>query len=358
MVNEARVQEIVETIIAPRLSLPSGPCRIAALQGDASNRRYYRVRLSGAEAGPSLVLMELAAPEDFKASEEKVSAGTVAVRELPFINILRHLQACRVAVPQLYHYEEPAGWVFLEDLGDATLWELLQGRDPKTLKEYYLQAVDELLKIQHEGSRRNGSDCIAFGRAFDVPLLLWEFDHFLEYGVGVYKGRRLPPGDRQRALELFEGLARSLAAQPRCLTHRDYHSKNLMVRDGQVRVLDFQDALMGPPQYDLASLLRDSYVQLPEDLVQDLLAYYLERTETLGGMSPDRAEFLKLFDYMSIQRNLKAAGRFAYIQAVKKNPGYLPFIPPTLAYVRRNFKKHPELRELQGVLSRYVEELQ
>jgi aminoglycoside/choline kinase family phosphotransferase len=358
MLDEAAVQGILRDILTRQLHLSPGHYNITPLRGDASNRRYYRLHPSDSMEGDSVVVMELAEPEAFKKSEEAVSASQVPVRELPYINILKHLTASQVAVPQLYYYQEKRGWLFLEDLGDMTLWEELKGRDLETHRRYYMQAIEELLKIQIQATRLPNPDCIAFGRAFDVPLLMWEFDHFLEYGVEVYKKRKIQPQDRQKIRAIFEEISRSLAAEPRCFTHRDYHSRNLMIHRGKIRVLDFQDGLMGPAQYDLASLLRDSYLSLPEGLIAELLEYYIDRKQALEGVALNRQGFMRLFDMMSIQRNLKAAGRFSYIDAVKQNPHYLQFIPPTLGSVRKNLAKYPELGELHTILSRYVEELQ
>jgi len=357
MLDEAAVQDILRGVLGCQLQLSPGRYAITPLRGDASNRKYYRLYPADHRQGFSIIVMELAEPEAFKKSEEQVSTSHVPIRELPYINILKHLQACQVAVPQLYYYEEKKGWLFLEDLGDITLWEELKGGDLEIHQRYYILAIDELLKIQLQGTRLTSSDCITFGRAFDVPLLMWEFDHFLEYGVEVYKKKKITPEDRRKIREVFEEIARSLAAEPRYFTHRDYHSRNLMIHKGKIRVLDFQDALMGPAQYDLASLLRDSYLSLSEDLIKELLDYYLDRKRALEGVAVDRQKFLRLFDWMSIQRNLKAAGRFAYIDAVKRNPNYLQFIPSTLSNVRRNLAKYQELGELKTVLSRYVEEL-
>jgi hypothetical protein len=358
MLNEAAVQDILRKVLARQLPLSPGRYEITPLRGDASNRRYYRLHPSDHGKGDSVIVMELAEPEAFKKSEEKVSTNLAPIRELPYINILKHLKNSQVAVPQLYYYDEKKGWLFLEDLGDITLWEELKGRDLETHRRYYTQAIDELLKIQIQATHLANPDCIAFGRAFDAPLLMWEFDHFLEYGVEVYKKKKIAPQDRQKVRAIFEDIAQSLAAEPRCFTHRDYHSRNLMVQGGKIRVLDFQDALMGPAQYDLASLLRDSYLSLPEKLMTELLDYYMDRKQTLEGQPMNRQSFVRLFDRMSIQRNLKAAGRFAYIDTVKHNPNYLQFIPPTLGYVRKNLAKYPELGELHDILSRYVEELQ
>ena len=357
MLDEAAVQDILRGVLGRQLHLSPGRYAITPLRGDASNRKYYRLYPADHGQGHSMIVMELAEPEAFKKSEEQVSASHIPIRELPYINILKHLQACQVAVPQLYYYEEKKGWLFLEDLGDITLWEELKGRDLETHRRYYTQAIDELLNIQIQGTRLANPNCIAFGRAFDVPLLMWEFDHFLEYGAEVYTKKKITPQDRQKIRTIFEEIVQSLAAESRYFTHRDYHSRNLMVQTGKIRVLDFQDALMGPAPYDLASLLRDSYSSLPEGLISELLDYYIDRRQALEGSPVDRQKFLRLFDFMSIQRNLKAAGRFAYIDAVKHNPNYLQFIPPTLGYVRNNLAKYPELGELKEVLSHYVEEL-
>jgi aminoglycoside/choline kinase family phosphotransferase len=141
-------------------------------------------------------------------------------------------------------------------------------------------------------------------------------------------------------------------------THRDYHSRNLMVDGGRLGVIDFQDALMGPATYDLASLLRDAYIQLDEALVDDLVAYYLDRMAERGSVWNDRPAFRFLFDLTSIQRNLKAAGRFVYIDRVKGNAKFLADVPRVLGYVKRNLQKYSDLAALRKHLTPYVPELQ
>jgi aminoglycoside/choline kinase family phosphotransferase len=130
-----------------------------------------------------------------------------------------------------------------------------------------------------------------------------------------------------------------------------------MIHQGRVWVLDFQDALMGPCVYDLASLLRDSYVKLEEDLIDDLIEYYLHKKEAMDKIRLDGSSFRRLFDLTSIQRNLKAAGRFIYIDIVKKNDRFLKYVPQTLGYVKRNLEKYPELAKLKLLLSRYCRDL-
>ena len=279
------------------------------------------------------------------------------VTELPYNNILNHLAKCNVGVPRLFHYEKEKGLLFLEDLGDMLLEERVKGSSPTGCKDYYKKAIDELIKIHTCATKTDDKDCIAFGRGFDIPLLMWEFDHFIEYGIEDARGMKIPENDRKAMMDIFYSISDKLAKEPRVFTHRDYHSRNLMIHNDKIRVLDFQDALMGPCQYDLASFLRDSYIALPEDMIDELLEYYISKKEAVDGIKINRKNFRELFDLMSIQRNLKAAGRFAYINSVKKKDFYLQFIPQTLGYVKRNLKKYSGLKELHKLLSKYVEEL-
>jgi aminoglycoside/choline kinase family phosphotransferase len=329
--------------------------KLAPLAGDASNRRYFRLEVAG---GPphTLVLMQLASPEAFKKSEEAVSAGAPAVTELPFVNILRHLEKANVAVPALHYYDEKTGLLYLEDLGDMTLADASgHGAGPDT-PEFYYQAVDALAHLHLNASFPADPHCIAFGRAFDVPLLMWEFDHFIEYGIEKRGDLTLPPQDRDTLRREMGKIATLLAEQPRVFTHRDYHSRNLMVQDNRLRVIDFQDALMGPATYDLASLLRDSYLFLPEELVDELVVRYLDAMAKAGA-ALDRVKFTRLFDLTSIQRNLKAAGRFVYILLEKNNDRYIQYIPRTLSYVKTNLGRYRNLKTLETVLARHVPEL-
>jgi aminoglycoside/choline kinase family phosphotransferase len=350
--DQFRVAETVRT----KLPFSAALVSIAPLAGDASNRRYFRLKLHGAL--PSVVLMQLASPEAFKQSEEAVT-GTCAITELPFINVLDHLAKVDVPVPTLYHYDAEAGLLYLEDFGDVTLLAAYQRNAQSGSTALYRQAIEILTRMHVRASEPNAR-CVAFQRAFDVPLLMWEFDHYLEYGVQA-RHRPMAPTDRSATREEFGKIAATLAGQPRVFTHRDYHSRNLMVRASEARplgVLDFQDALLGPMAYDLASLLRDAYVALDESLIEGLLEYYRELMAASGRTLPERGEFRKVFDLNSIQRNLKAAGRFVYIDRVKGNPSFLSDVPRVLGYVRRNLAKYPQLTNLHRTLARYVPELQ
>ncbi len=354
----ALVADTVQTKLPFRVELAKKGDRPVAptpLAGDASNRRYFRIELAG---GPphTLVLMQLASPEAFKQSEEAVSGAVPPVTELPYINILSHLAKADVPVPALYYYDQPAGLLYLEDVGDVTLTQACQVATSPDTPELYRHAVDLLVRLHLKATFPADPACLAFGRAFDVPLLMWEFDHFIEYGIEKRAGKVLPEADRQRIRAEMRKIAAVMAEQPRVFTHRDYHSRNLMVQDGLLRVLDFQDALMGPATYDLASLLRDSYLSLDQDLIDELVIRYLEG-RAQAGAPLDRVPFLRLFDLTSVQRNLKAAGRFAYIAREKHNDRYLQYIPRTLGYVKRNLERYRDLHPLRKALARYVPEV-
>lgn len=342
-----------------RSQLPGcGPFKkLTPIVGDASNRRYFRIEL-GSGSPRSVILMQLADPEAFKRSEEAVSGAKHTITELPFVNVRTHLAKAGVSVPTLYYYDQGAGLLYLEDFGDLTLSQASRESKPDELKTYYLQAIDILIRIQVKATSPADPQCLAFHRSFDVPLLMWEFDHFLEYAIIARQGKPMHEDDQRVIREECGKIATMLAGQPRIFVHRDYHSRNLMVDQTRLGVLDFQDALMGPATYDLASLLRDAYIALDESLVDDLIAYYLDRLEAQRQVWTNREAFRRLFDFTSIQRNLKAAGRFVYIDQVKGNPKFLADIPRTLGYVRRNLSKYPELGTLRKHLAPYVPELQ
>ena len=307
--------------------------------------------------------MQLADPEGFKASEEAVSGKEAEIAELPFMNVLKHLKAADIPVPVVYFYDEPAGLLYLEDFGDVTLAQACQEASADIIEKLYRQAIDVLVKLHVQGSMPSKNSCLAFSRSFDVPLYLWEFDHFLEYGIVARRGQPMCSEDLVPIQEEFQRMAGWMAEQPMVLTHRDFHSRNLMVEGVRMGVIDFQDALMGPVTYDLASLLRDSYITLDESLIDRLLVYYQEKmcralpfSQYSSMHLSDDQMFRRLFDYSSIQRNLKAAGRFVYIDRVKGNPKFLESIPRTLHNVRANLTKYPQLHRLLKHLSPYVPE--
>ena len=330
---------------------PSDSWTVTQLAGQASNRAYYRVATPGA----SYVLMVM--PEG--AGPEEVTSGE-APEELPFVNVHRYLERLGVRVPRIFDWDEAAGIMVLEDLGDVTFEAglALQGGGASRREALYGRAVDLLAAMRAKADADRDAGCLAWGRAFDFSLYRWEFDHFLEWGLQARHGVKLPGEEASRVAALGDSICRALAELPRGFTHRDYQSRNLMLLEGDELVLiDFQDALQGPRQYDLVALLRDSYVELELPFVEEMVRRYLSRLAEAGGPSLDAESFLADFHLLTVQRKLKDAGRFVFIDRVKKNPSFLPWIPSSLRYVREALSKRPELADLHRILAAHVPEL-
>jgi aminoglycoside/choline kinase family phosphotransferase len=327
--------------------LPAAGAPVLKLKGDASSRSYYRV----GHPPESVVLMVM--PPDAAVRSDEVTHGAIP-QELPFLNVHRYLQRVGVRVPRVLLEDVPAGVLVLEDLGDLTFEQALRGGDRTRL---YREAVQLLASLRVAAERAPDPGCLAFTRAFDERLYDWELHHFREWGLEVWSGRTPSPDERALLDRSFQELAAELAQAPRGFTHRDYQSRNLMVKGGELVLIDFQDALLGPRQYDLVALLRDSYVELDPDFVDAMLDEYLIAVEVLTGEQTDPVAFKASFDLLTVQRKLKDAGRFEFLDRVKGNPSFLPSIPASLRYVRDAFARLPRLAPLQRLLAAYVPEL-
>ncbi|MCY1015958.1 aminoglycoside phosphotransferase family protein [Pyxidicoccus sp. MSG2] len=321
---------------------------IKKLKGDASNRSYYRVG-----AAPDSWVVMVMPPDATKKSEEATKGEPP--KELPFVNVHRYLEKLGVRVPRILRYDEPAGMMVLEDLSDITFESALEGG--KHNEALYTRAVDLLARLRVQAEKHQDPDCLAFTRAFDEDLYDWELHHFREWGLEAWSGKQPTAAERAELDRTFRDIAKQLAAAPRGFTHRDYQSRNIMVKEGELVVIDFQDALQGPRQYDLVALLRDSYVELDRTFVDKMLDRYIATFKEASGEAIDAAAFKSFFDLLTIQRKLKDAGRFEFINRVKGNPGFLVSIPASLRYVRDAFARKPELRKLQELVAKYVPEL-
>jgi aminoglycoside/choline kinase family phosphotransferase len=309
--------------------------RVVPLTGDASDRKYFRVLLPD---DGSIVLA--------------LHAQAIEFTTLPFANVAQLFTAVPLPVPAIVGHSDALGIVALQDLGDVTLQAHLGTASRTDHQALYREAVEFIDRLQRRGGDLASDHFQPYGVAFDVEKLTWELRFFVRHFVEAYRGATIS-ADEQAALdEEWAAIAHDLAAEPRVLCHRDYHSRNLMLRDGHLYIIDFQDARMGPDTYDLVSLLRDSYVDLPEAAVADLIAYFL----ALGGRR-DAEEFRTRFDLMSVQRNLKALGTFGYQTTTRQNTVYIQYIPRTLVYARMNLEKYPRFARLRALLARHIEEL-
>ncbi len=321
---------------------PGAPLQCTAMTGGASTRRYFRLVLPG---GASAVAMFV--PEGGRAEEvSKLSAS----ERWPFLEVRELLAARGVDVPAIVAEDCPRGWIILEDLGDDTLANYLL-RNPDEKRVLYTRAVEDLARAQAALATLPRESVIA-SRGFDEELLRWEIDHFREWALDA-RGNALPPGDRAAFDGIADRLARRIAHWPRGFTHRDYQSRNLMVRPGgKIAWIDFQDALLGPRVYDLVALLNDSYQEFYRDFVEARLDEFAARA---GLDAAGRIELGHEFDRVTVQRKLKDAGRFVFIDRVKNNPSFLRFVAPTVAKVKRalaHLKGDADMEKLNDILDR------
>jgi aminoglycoside/choline kinase family phosphotransferase len=317
-----------------RARLTGENVRVVPLTGDASTRQYFRILRPD---NPSVVLAVYDAP--------------FVLDELPFVNVCRLFENIPLPIPAIAGHADDLGILILEDLGDVTLQAHLGGTQPAEHDALYRQAVELVFRMQRRGAELQSDEYIPYGIAFDREKLMWEMNFFVKHFLEAYRGVTVTPAAREALGEEWLRIVDELAGEPRVLCHRDYHSRNLMLHDRNLYVIDFQDARMGPDTYDLASLLRDSYVDLSEERVDALIRSYL----ALGGPSkttPDAfAEYRRRFDLMCVQRNLKALGTFGHQTTARQNPVYIQYIPRTVSYVRTNLERYSRFARLRELLS-------
>jgi aminoglycoside/choline kinase family phosphotransferase len=297
---------------------------------DASFRRYFRVDvLSAAQGklGQTLIAMDAPPPQE-------------DVR--PFIHVAGLFAAGAVSVPAIVAQDVELGFLLLSDFGNTTYLERLT---PDTAGPMYSAAIDALLKIQQ---------CSAPGvlPEYDRAQLQRELNLFPEWYIGRHMGLTLTPEQQAQLTGVFDALLANNLAQQQVYVHRDYHARNLMVmQDGNPGILDFQDALYGPITYDLASLLRDAYVQWDEETVLDWVVRYWQRAKQLGlPVNPDIDAFYRDFEFMGLQRHLKILGIFARLNYRDGKAGYLKDLPVVLDYVRKTANRYGALKPLARLL--------
>jgi N-acetylmuramate 1-kinase len=295
------------------------------LTGDASSRSYFRI------TGPfekTIVLMKM--PEAFRANE------------FPYLQNYELFRAAGVNLAEIYFMKPENGLVFLQDLGDLTFYELYPNWNSQQILSHYVAALEFLSRIEKIEP--------ASTLTFDEAKFLWELNYFQQYFLEKLRGVALSQEEASELQDYYRTLCGELADQPRVFCHRDYHSRNLMVQNDVIYVIDFQDARFGPVTYDLASLVYDSYIQLPPEIRSELERFFFLH-------HPDGK--LQRYEYprMCLQRNLKALGTFGYQATILDRPFYLQFVAPTLGYIRSHFEKLPEYAGMRRLLAYHLPEL-
>jgi aminoglycoside/choline kinase family phosphotransferase len=299
------------------LGIPGVVAGRELVAGDASFRRYFRV---ATEEGVR-ILMDAPPPGE---------------NCLPYIQVGDALRARNIRVPQIFHQDRTQGLLLIEDFGDLSLEKLLT-RD--NMVSVYKACLGVLLRLQQTSAttaegplppydeKRLNDEMVLFRTWFLEGLLGWQLDARQDASMR----------------HTFGHLVATAMAQPRVFVHRDYHCRNIMWTDDAPALLDFQDALEGPVTYDLVSLLRDCYVNWSDDAVYSLALGHrdqLRATGVIGAVSD--ADWVRWFDWMGMQRHLKAVGIFARLKIRDGRNEYLTHIPRTLGYIRKVAEKYPE----------------
>jgi len=292
-------------------------------------------------------------------SSDELAVFDKPLTELPYVNVHYFLEPLGVNVPELYVQQveeaegQQGGFLLLEDIGDLALRDAAEGLPEEDVLRWYQHAIDQLLVIQIAGTQQRNETCIAFQQRFDKQLFLWEFEHFVEWGLEKPSEKSLTQTEKATLDTIFEQVSTQLDQAPLFLNHRDYHSWNLFVQQDRIRVIDFQDALLAPALYDLATLLndRDTPAVITPALEQALVTYYHDAWHRTGGGPFPLEQMWDEYNLCLLQKACKVVGRFYYLDLEKGKTGYTRYIPPTLDTLRRVLTRLPQYAPLQDILA-------
>jgi len=351
-----QIRQAVDAAVAAVWGEAARIDHVTLLTGDASSRSYARLFLKG--NCPATTVVMILAGSGLSVSSDELAVFTEPLKELPYMNVHRFLQPLGVRIPQVYYDGQKEGFLLLEDIGDTPLRDAAHRRPTEEIEQLYQQAIDQLILLQVEGTRQRTDSCIAFQQRFDQRLFMWEFEHFIEWGLEKREGKSLSVGEGKELRSMFEHISAALDQAPVFLNHRDYHSWNLFVQDGKIRVIDFQDALLAPVSYDLETLLndRDTPTVITPELEQALVSYYHQIWSNCDGEAFSLDRLWEEYNLCLLQKACKVVGRFYYLELEKGKTGYSRYIPPTLATVRRVVARLPQYRQLQDIIATHFPE--
>jgi len=320
--NDARLEQVTAWLASLPRQHRIEPATLAVASADASFRRYFRV-----VAGSTTRIVMDAPP------------GKEDVR--PFIHVATLMRAAGLNAPEIIEADESQGFLLLSDLGRETYLAVLNEANAPQL---FSDAIDALVRWQL--ASRPGEL-----PRYDEALLRRELELFPDWYVARHLKHELTPAQRDVLETMFRRILASNLAQPAVYVHRDYMPRNLMVAAPNPGVLDFQDAVMGPISYDVASLFRDAFISWDEERVIDWAIRYWERARRAGlPVAADFGSFWRDFEWMGLQRHLKVLGIFARINYRDGKPHYLADTPRFVGYVRSVARRYDELAPLARLL--------
>lgn len=329
------IEELFSRSVERKAIAPQTLVEIDKLTGDASTRRYYRIFT---EEQSYVVCLD-------NPFEKEVECH-------PFLSVQQFLSAKGMSVPEIHDQHLKKGYLLQEDLGDTTLLQHLSLHSSiKEEKEIYIKIVDQLIHL-HKIPESEVSNPYLFKMKFDFEKLMDEtrftFKYFINFFLKNENEELVQDLDK-----LFIPIMENIASRPMVITHRDFHSRNIMVKNNGFIFIDFQDARWGLPQYDLVSLLEDCYYDLNEENREYLKRYYYDSMpmRALGQQSYE--EFCALYDDMLIQRVFKAVGSFCYIYNWRKDERYLKYIGFAMEKIRHTMNKNPKYKNLSETLFKF-----
>jgi aminoglycoside/choline kinase family phosphotransferase len=328
------VEELFKKTINKNLLTDDLVENVEKLTGDASTRKYYRIHTC-----KSTYVACLDNPLEDSSKEPN------------FLVLQSVLNLEGVRVPQIYDRELNTGYILEEDLGDVTfLKEISQINSEEEEYKYYKFAVDAMAKI-HTIDVAKYKNVAFTSLAFDTEKLYSEMEFTKKFFLKIHLGLDVSSQAVETLYKKLYDICFELSGEPRTLVHRDYHSRNIMIKNDEQIVIDFQDARLGTPLYDLASLLEDCYYQITPKNREKLHQYYYENYYLKIDPSKSYADYIYLYDKMTIQRVFKAIGSFAYIYADRKDIRYLKYIGFAFEKVRAVMFKYDDFAKERKILS-------
>ncbi len=315
---------------------PSVDLGLTALAGRGSDRAYFRLRWDGDE---SAIL---------------VAYDAKRVENAYFADIAVFLHGIGIPTPRIIRHDPAGCLIIMEDLGDTDLWSV-RGAPWEERREFYRQSLIVINRLHIFPDRDFPSSCVRLTEPFDAALYRWERDYFKEHFVKDFCRLGLPDLSEEGLEEELSALAARLSAGPKCLVHRDLQSQNLMIRDGNVFLIDFQGMRFGSPFYDLGSLLCDPYVTFADNEREELISFYYD----LADRDVDLAGFRSLFWQASAQRLMQALGAYGFLGLRKGLERFLQHVPAGLSNLRRaaaHAGALPRLLELCVICQKAVEQ--
>lgn len=305
--------------------MPDTPFTVTPLAGDASFRRYFRLHTDTF----TRVIMD--------APPEKEALA-------PFVHIATLLREQGIHAPIIDAFDECLGFAILEDLSDNLFLSALPNGNADAL---YTQAMQTLGQIQTIPT--TSSNLLPFDKSF----MLTELNLFHEWFLEAYLGLSLNRDERDLLNQTFDWLTDEISKQPTVFIHRDYHSRNLIVTNDALGVIDFQDAMRGPYTYDLVSLLKDCYIQWPREQILQWLTYFHHHLPQIHRSCV--ADFRREFDLCGLQRHLKVLGVFCRLHLRDNKSSYLKDLPLTFNYVMSCLEDYDELKPFYSFMQHTVQ---